>query len=355
VASVITVSGDIVGDVLIVVGMVVVEIFLLTRIIPRSGPPATLALMVIGTSELLGSAGLLMALVGAFFQSNLTTYTVVLFMFNFMMLTPPGLWVIAVIIYHDRRIDTTSWFWPVAIVTLATTAEVLMGLLFTVVSGSTPTIPVVLAGTLNSAWYFWSMGAAMVALLVWVRFEPIVRYPLLGLAGSAAVAPWVVVDPVAGALLMAGVIAAPVHPAGDADAASRGALGRRSVPRHDRGRFRGRRRRRIHSLGDPLRFDHERGHGGGVSGARAGRSPPRVAAAGGTRPGGRSPREGRRRGGNPRSSVPRGVAPRGSRCSRGILINASPSVIAWRVRDGHRRPAARPGLPHDSTSTPTPS
>jgi uncharacterized membrane protein len=206
VASVITVSGDIVGDVLIVVGMVVVEIFLLTRIIPRSGPPATLALMVIGTSELLGSAGLLMALVGAFFQSNLTTYTVVLFMFNFMMLTPPGLWVIAVIIYHDRRIDTTSWFWPVAIVTLATTAEVLMGLLFTVVSGSTPTIPVVLAGTLNSAWYFWSMGAAMVALLVWVRFEPIVRYPLLGLAGSAAVAPWVVVDPVAGALLMAGVM-----------------------------------------------------------------------------------------------------------------------------------------------------
>jgi len=205
-SAVISVSGDLVGDVLIVVGMVVVEIFLLTRILPRSGPPATLALMVIGTSELLGSAGLLMALVGAFFQSNLTTYTIVLFMFNFMMLTPPGLWVIAVIIYHDRRIDTTSWFWPAAIVAMATSAEVLMGLLFTVTTGSSVTWTTVLAGTLNSAWYFWSMGAAMVALLAWLRFEPVVRYPLLGLAGSAVVAPWVVVDPVVGASLMAAVM-----------------------------------------------------------------------------------------------------------------------------------------------------
>jgi hypothetical protein len=207
-STVISVSGDVVGDVLIVVGMVVVEIFLLTRILPRSGPPATLALMVIGTSELLGSAGLLMALVGAFFQSNLTTYTIVLFMFNFMMLTPPGLWVIAVIIYHDRRIDTKSWFWPAAIVAMATSAEVLMGLLFTVTTGSSVAWTTVLAGTLNSAWYFWSMGAAMVALLLWVRFEPIVRYPLLGLAASAAVAPWVVVDPVVGATLMAVVMMA---------------------------------------------------------------------------------------------------------------------------------------------------
>jgi hypothetical protein len=83
-----------------------------------------------------------------------------------------------------------------------------MGVFFTVAGGS-PLDPVsVLAGSLTSAWFLWSMAAAMVALLLWVRLPRAVRDPLLGLAAAGAVAPVVPVDPPLGALLMAVVMAA---------------------------------------------------------------------------------------------------------------------------------------------------
>jgi hypothetical protein len=207
---VIAVSGATLLDAIIVVAMVVVEVFLLTQIIPRRGPPTPLARMVIGSSALLGSAGVLMALLQAFLNANLDSYTTVLFAFNFTMLAPPGLWMIAVIIYRDRTIDPTSWLWPAAIVAMATLAEILMGLLFVVSDGAALDVPTVLAATLTSAWYLWSMVAAMVTLLVWVPLPRLVQRPLLGLSAAGFVAPWVVADPVVGALLMAAVMAATI-------------------------------------------------------------------------------------------------------------------------------------------------
>lgn len=209
-APLIQVTGATLLDAIIVVAMVVVEVFLLLVIVPRRGPAPSLARMTIGSSALLGSAGTLMAAVQAFMSSNLDTYTIVLFAFNFMMVAPPGLWVIAVIVFEDRTIDPKSWFWPVAIVAMATLAEVLMGLLFVVSDGSALDLPTVLAGTLASPWYLWSMVGAMVALVLWVPLPAPVRVALLGLAGSGVVAPWVVVDPVTGAVLMGLVMAAAV-------------------------------------------------------------------------------------------------------------------------------------------------
>lgn len=206
-APVITVTPSTLLDAVVVVAMVVVEVFLLTQIVPRRGPPTPLARMVVGSSALLGSAGVLMAAVQAFMSANLDTYTVVLFAFNFMMLAPPGLWVIAVIVYKDRTIDPRSWWWPIAITTMATLAEVLMGLLFVVADGSALDLPTVLAATLSSAWYLWSMVAAMVVLTLWVPLPRLVQGPLLGLAAAGFVAPWVVADPVTGAILMALVMA----------------------------------------------------------------------------------------------------------------------------------------------------
>lgn len=206
-APIISVTSATLLDAIVVVAMVVVEIFLLLQIVPRRGPLPSLAKMVLGSSALLGSAGTLMAAVQAFMSANLDTYTVVLFAFNFMMLAPPGLWVIAVIVFRDQTIDPKTWFWPVAIVAMATLAEVLMGLLFVVSDGSPLDLPTVLAGTLASPWYLWSMVGAMVALVLWVPLSPLVRGPLLGLAASGVVAPWVVVDPVTGAVLMALVMA----------------------------------------------------------------------------------------------------------------------------------------------------
>jgi len=90
---------------------------------------------------------------------------------------------------------------------MATSAELLMGLFFTVAGGSALDVPTVLTGTLTSAWFLWSMAAAMVALLLWVPLRRAVRDPLLGLAAAGVVAPFVPVDPPVGALLMGAVMA----------------------------------------------------------------------------------------------------------------------------------------------------
>jgi hypothetical protein len=208
VAPILVWNSQLLPDMIVVVVMVIVEVYLLTQILPRAGPPPTITRMIIGSTSLLGSAGLLMAIIGAFLNSNLNSYSIVLLLFNFMMLGPPSVWFIAVVIFHDDRIEPRRWVWPVAIATMATVAELLMGLLFTVGNGPPYDLPSVLAGTLTSAWFLWSMVAAMLAVLFWVPLSRGVRGPLLGLAASGVVAPWVPVDPLLGASLMAAVMAA---------------------------------------------------------------------------------------------------------------------------------------------------
>jgi hypothetical protein len=202
-----TLDFNLTADVAVSIGMVVAEVFILTQIIPRSGPAPPLTRMIIGTSALLGSSGVLMALLGAFLQPDLNSYTIVLMMFNFMMLVPPGLWFVSLIVFEDRVVQRTNWFWPLAITAMATSAELLMGLFFTVAAGGPLDVPTVLTGTLTSAWFLWSMAAAMVALLLWIPLRRAVRDPLLGLAAAGVVAPFVPVDPPVGALLMGAVMA----------------------------------------------------------------------------------------------------------------------------------------------------
>jgi hypothetical protein len=201
--AVIAVAPDLVPDAIVAVAMVVVEVYLLTQLLPREGPPPLMTRMILASTALLGSAGLLMSIMWAFLNSNLSNYTLVLLLFNFMMLGPPGVWLISVVVFEDARIDPRSWVWPIAIAAMATVAEVLMGLLFTIAyAPSLAPIPVA-AGTLTSAWFLWSMSTAMIALLLWVPLSRIERYPLLGLAVSGAVAPWVVADPLVGVGLVA--------------------------------------------------------------------------------------------------------------------------------------------------------
>lgn len=200
-------SDALAPDAAIVVIMLAIEVYLLTQIVPRRGPPPTLTRMIIGSTALLGSASVLMALTAAFMTPTLGAYSIVLLTFNFMMLGPPGVWIIAVILLHDRRIDPMSWVWPLAIAGMATAAEVLMGLFFVVANGATPLDPAdVAAATFSSAWFLWAMVGAMGALLLWLPLPRALRVPLAGLAASGVVAPWVPAEPLLGAALMAGVM-----------------------------------------------------------------------------------------------------------------------------------------------------
>lgn len=192
----------------VAIAMVAVEVYLLLQILPREGGPPTLSRMTIGSSALLGSAAFLLSLLDLlFFPNSYTAATVVLWGLNFMMFAPPGLWVIAIIVYHDRRVRSDSLWWPVLIAGTATSAEIMMGLLFSV---STP-IPVLdlanLALALVSPWFAWSMAAAMAALLLWVPLPRVEREGLATLVVASIVVPWVAAAPLLGALLMSATMA----------------------------------------------------------------------------------------------------------------------------------------------------
>ena len=203
----VSLSAALVPTAIVVVVMVVVEVFLLVHILPRRGPPPTLAHMVVITSALLGSAGLLMSISAAFLDSNLNSYTIVLLFFNFMMLGPPSLWLVSVIVFRDDRVDPRRRLWPIAIAGMATFAEILMGLVFAIGDGvSLDPVPLA-AATLTSPWFLWSMAAAMFALLVWVPFDRWLRGPLVGLSASTVAAALVPSFPAPGAALMAGIMA----------------------------------------------------------------------------------------------------------------------------------------------------
>ncbi|MCI4366089.1 MAG: hypothetical protein L3K10_08585, partial [Thermoplasmata archaeon] len=56
-----------------------------------------------------------------------------------------------------------------------------------------------LALGLSSVWFDWSMGAVMVALLLWLPLSGLVRGSLAALTGAAFLAPWVTAAPLVGA------------------------------------------------------------------------------------------------------------------------------------------------------------
>jgi hypothetical protein len=208
VSAIIPYNDQLAPDAILVVLMLGIEVYLLTQIVPRNRATPTLTRMIIGSTALVGSAGVLMALTGAFLAPTLGAYSLVLMMLNFMMLGPPGIWMISVILFEDRKIDPGSWRWPAAIAGMATWGELMMGLFFAVAgAGQVAPADVVLA-TLTSAWYLWSMVGAMVALSFWLPLGGRRRIPLLGLAAGGFVAPWIVASPTIGAGLTAGTMGA---------------------------------------------------------------------------------------------------------------------------------------------------
>jgi hypothetical protein len=159
--------------------------------------------MLTGVTVLAASSAVLLALLQLLLHpASDDAGVAVLWSLNFMMFAPPGLWMIAVVLYHDRRIDPGRWRWPMLLAASITVSEAMMGVLFSM----DPNVPGVswetFAASLTSIWFFWSMAVTMVALLLWVRPVPLLRAPLWGLALSAVVAPWITAFPLLGGFAM---------------------------------------------------------------------------------------------------------------------------------------------------------
>ena len=195
----------------VAISMIAITVFVFGQVLPRDGRAPLVTQMLLALAVLGGGSVLLLSLVLVFLNPNGTSaWTWVLLAFNFMMMAPAGIWFIGLIIFRDRRVRVDDWSWPAVIALVTTGSEVLMGLLFVIGAPSPPSsVLATFALGLSSIWFFWSMAAIMLALLLWAPLAPIERGALVALTASAAMGPWVTTFPLVGgagmAVLMLGI------------------------------------------------------------------------------------------------------------------------------------------------------
>jgi hypothetical protein len=204
------VSSTLVPFAIIALAMIAITIFVLGKVLPRTGRPPLVTQMLLALTVIGGGSVLLLALVFVFLNPDGTSaWTWVLLAFNFMMMGPAGVWFIGLVVFRDRRISTADWTWPVAFALATTGSEVLMGFLFAL-GGETSPLPALptLALGLSSVWFFWSMASIMAALVVWAPLAPVERAALVALTVASVLGPWVTAYPTIGgaaaAVLMVG-------------------------------------------------------------------------------------------------------------------------------------------------------
>jgi hypothetical protein len=197
----------------VAISMIAITVFVFGQVLPRTGRTPLVTQMLLALAVLGGGSVLLLSLIFVFLSPDGTSaWTFVLLAFNFMMMAPAGIWFIGLILFRDRRVRVDDWSWPAVIALVTTGSEVLMGLLF-VIGGASPPSSVLatLALGLSSIWFFWSMAAIMLALLLWAPLDRIERGALVARTVSAAIGPWVTAYPLVGgagmAVLMVGIFA----------------------------------------------------------------------------------------------------------------------------------------------------
>ncbi len=203
------VSGGLGPFAAIAVAMVTIAIVVLGLVRPTDGRPPLVTQLLLALAVIAGGSLLLVALLFVFLDTNGTTsWTWVLVAFNFMMMTPVGLWFVGHILYEDRRVVAGDWTWPVSLGVAVTGSEVLMGLLFAVGArgGDIGAGPALTLG-LSSVWFFWSMASVMGPLVLWAPLSPVGRTGSWALVAAAVLGPWVRPYPLVGGVAMSAAMA----------------------------------------------------------------------------------------------------------------------------------------------------
>ncbi len=201
-------------DAAIALLMIGVNLFVFIEFFPRDGSKPRLSRAILVGFVLAASAGLWATILTAVVTQSFNGWTVALFGVNIMMMSP-FIWAISLFLRAStKKVRGRSWAWPVLLGTSLTFNELLMGATFVAgLNGTTALFPggpaglaVAFAQSVSNVWFFWAMLGNMVALLYWVPLPTAERTVWLGLALSAAVGPWVLPDPIVGALGMGGVM-----------------------------------------------------------------------------------------------------------------------------------------------------
>lgn len=194
--------------------MVGANLFVIVRLFPRGGTRPTLATAILLLGILLMSMGLWFAGIYAVLSPG-DASTVSVFIAVNSMMAVVGVWAISLLFRAGQKpLPAQGSLWPLGFALLLVGNELLMGLTFVLAVGGPSSYAAQgwsgLAGAVgdaaSSVWFFWAMLATMVGLVARLPLPRPDRALLFGFAAASAVGPWVVPDPIAGAVGMAAVM-----------------------------------------------------------------------------------------------------------------------------------------------------
>ncbi len=190
------------------------NVYVVYRLFPRDFSRPTLATAILLLGLLLMSTALWFAGIYAVLSPGQASTVSVFIAVNSMMAVA-GLWAISLLFRAGtRHLPTRGFLWPLAFALLLVGNELLMGITFVLAqvgpapyaAAGWPGLAAVVGDAGQSAWFFWPMLVTMSFLVSWLPFSRPERVLLYGFAASSAIGPWVVPDPVIGAVGMAAVM-----------------------------------------------------------------------------------------------------------------------------------------------------
>jgi hypothetical protein len=190
------------------------NVFVIVRVLPRNGARPTLATAILLLGILLMSMALWFSGIYAVLSPGQASTVSVFIAVNSMMAVV-GLWAISLLFRAGiKHLPAHGFLWPLGFAMLIVGNEFLMGLTFVLAqegpgpygAAGWPGLAAVVGDAASSAWFFWPMLVTMTFLVTWLPFSRPERRLLYGFAAASAIGPWVVPDPVVGAVGMAVVM-----------------------------------------------------------------------------------------------------------------------------------------------------
>jgi hypothetical protein len=190
------------------------NVFVIIRLLPRDGSRPTLATAILLLGILLMSMSLWFSGIYAVLSPGQASTVSVFIAVNSMMAVV-GLWAISLLFRAGtKHLPARGVLWPLAFAMLIVGNELLMGLTFVLAlfgpapfaAAGGPGLAAVVGDAASSVWFFWPMLVTMTFLVTWLPFPRAERRLLYGFAAASAIGPWVVPNPVVGAIGMAAVM-----------------------------------------------------------------------------------------------------------------------------------------------------
>lgn len=188
-----------------------INLYVLARLVPRSGGPPNLARGILVAYILVASSVFWIVLPWALLVPNLTTYYTVLTLMTLPM-PAPFVWMMAALFQaEEKSVPAGSSAWAVLVAVALVVNELFMSVSFAVAqSGYSGNLAGLLGTSFNAVWFAGPMISTMTVLLVLVPVTPFERRAFGGLAATLVVGPLLLASPLAGgvamAVLMTGVL-----------------------------------------------------------------------------------------------------------------------------------------------------